>query len=63
MKKITRKSKILFAQFSQNDSGATAIEYGLLAALLSVGIITGAGGMGDTIQNLWNSISTDIAAS
>jgi len=63
MKSIMHKSKILFVRFSHNNSGATAIEYGLLAAILSVGVITGAGGIGDKIQNLWNGISTDIAAS
>ena len=52
----------LCVRFLQNDSGATAIEYGLLAALLGVGIITGASGMGDTIQNLWGDVSADVAA-
>ena len=31
----------LFARFLKNESGATAIEYGLIAALISVGIIGG----------------------
>ena len=32
--------KNLFARFANDESGATAIEYGLIAALLSVAIIT-----------------------
>jgi pilus assembly protein Flp/PilA len=31
----------LFARFLKNESGATAIEYGLIAALISVAIIGG----------------------
>ena len=33
--------KTLFVRFVKNESGATAIEYGLIAALMSVGIIAG----------------------
>ncbi len=32
----------LFARFVKDESGATAIEYGLIAAIIGVGIISGA---------------------
>ena len=32
----------LIARFAKDESGATAIEYGLIAALISVALITGA---------------------
>jgi len=57
-----RKVKNTFAQFLKNESGATAIEYGLLAAILAVGIIVGATGIGSVITNMWNGISTDVGA-
>ena len=46
----------LFARFIKDESGATAIEYGLIAALISVALITGAttlgGALNDTFQNI-----------
>ena len=39
-----------------DESGATAIEYGLIAALISVGIITAATLMGNGLSGLFNSI-------
>lgn len=48
----------LFARFLKDESGATAIEYGLIAALISVAIIAGASALGgklsDTFQHLSN---------
>ncbi|NKW09755.1 Flp family type IVb pilin [Ochrobactrum tritici] len=42
-----------FARFRKDESGATAIEYGLIAALISVAIIAGASTLGSDIgQNL-----------
>ena len=37
----------IFARFLKDESGATAIEYGLIAALISVAIIAGASTLGD----------------
>jgi len=37
-------------RFIRNESGATAIEYGLLAALIGVAIIAGASSLGTTIN-------------
>lgn len=46
----------LFRRFLADRSGATAIEYGLIASLVAVAIITGAGALGtnlnQTFQNL-----------
>lgn len=51
----------VFARFMKDESGATAIEYGLIAALIAVGIITAATLLGGSISNLFNSISTQMA--
>lgn len=37
------------ARFLKDESGATAIEYGLIAALVSVALIAGAGALGNQI--------------
>lgn len=46
-----------FHQFMKNESGATAIEYGLLASLIAVAIIVGAGLVGTELNNTFTSIS------
>ena len=50
----------LFARFQKNESGATAIEYGLLAALIGVGIIAGAGALGNNLNTKFNAIGNKI---
>jgi len=50
----------LFARFVKDESGATAIEYGLIAALISVALITGATTLGGALNNTFNSVSTKM---
>jgi pilus assembly protein Flp/PilA len=50
----------LLARFQKNESGATAIEYGLLAALIGVAIIAGAGSLGSTLNTKFGAIGTKI---
>lgn len=47
----------LFARFMKDESGATAIEYGLIAALISVAIITGASTLGNSLSNQFKNIA------
>ena len=54
--------KNLFARFAKDESGATAIEYGLIAAGLAVVIITvfsQGGEMGTTLTNLFKKVATE----
>lgn len=50
----------LFAKFLKDESGATAIEYGLIAALISVALITGATTLGNTLNSTFQAISTKM---
>ncbi|MDH4980969.1 Flp family type IVb pilin [Hyphomicrobium sp. D-2] len=50
--------KNFVSRFAQDESGATAIEYGLLAALIGVAIVVGAGLVGTNL----NQMLTDISA-
>ena len=50
----------LLARFKKNESGATAIEYGLLAALIGVAIIVGAGSLGKTLNAKFDAIATTV---
>ena len=45
------------ARFVNDESGATAIEYGLIAALIAVGIIAAATTLGNSLSDLFNRIS------
>lgn len=50
----------IFARFLKDESGATAIEYGLIAALLSVAIIGGATTVGTRLNALFVSLGTKM---
>jgi pilus assembly protein Flp/PilA len=47
-------------RFAKDESGATAIEYGLIAAGISVAIITVVQGLGTKLNNTFNNISTKL---
>ena len=49
--------KNVFARFAQDESGATAIEYGLIAALISVALIAAATTLGGNLGTLFNNIA------
>ncbi len=47
-------------QFLRNESGATAIEYGLIAAGISVAIIAVVQGIGTNLNSTFNSVQTAL---
>jgi pilus assembly protein Flp/PilA len=53
--------KSLFARFAKDESGATAIEYGLIATLIAVALIVGATAVGTSLNTVFNDISTKIS--
>jgi pilus assembly protein Flp/PilA len=50
----------LVARFVKDESGATAIEYGLIAALISVAIIGGARSLGTNIGGTFTDVAGNI---
>ncbi|MDP3551367.1 MAG: Flp family type IVb pilin [Novosphingobium sp.] len=50
----------LFRNLLANNEGATAIEYGLIAALVAVAAIAAMGSLGDSLGNTFNKVSTDM---
>jgi pilus assembly protein Flp/PilA len=52
--------KNLFVRFAKDDSGATAIEYGLIAAGISVAIIAVVNGLGTKLNATFSSISSQL---
>jgi pilus assembly protein Flp/PilA len=47
----------LVSRFLKDESGATAIEYGLIAALISVALIAGASSLGNSLSNTFGNLS------
>ena len=54
-------SKFL-TRFAQDESGATAIEYGLIAALISITIIAAAQSIGGSIKAKFEKVNTEVSA-
>ena len=50
----------MFARFLKDESGATAIEYGLIAALIAVAIIAGASALGTELNDQFETIQSEI---
>ena len=55
MKKFLKK-------MNKSEAGATAIEYGLIAALIAVVLITALTSLGNNMSTKFNTLSTKIAA-
>lgn len=52
--------KSLISKFFKDESGATAIEYGLIAAGIAIAIITAVNGVGSQLSTTFNNISTSL---
>lgn len=50
----------MFAKFLKDTKGATAVEYGLIAAVLSLAIIGGVGILAGDLQAMWGDNNSDI---
>jgi pilus assembly protein Flp/PilA len=52
--------KTLFSRFASDESGATAIEYGLIAALIAVAIITALNTLSGNLRNTFNFVGNSL---
>ncbi|MBK8455730.1 MAG: Flp family type IVb pilin [Phyllobacteriaceae bacterium] len=50
----------LVSRFVKDESGATAIEYGLIAALIALAIVVGAGALGNEIGAMFNRVANKL---
>jgi pilus assembly protein Flp/PilA len=53
--------KTLFVRLVKNESGVTAIEYGLIAGLISLVILVAVTAIGTSLQGLFQTIATALA--
>jgi pilus assembly protein Flp/PilA len=49
-----------FFKFLSDESGATAIEYGLIAAGISIAILAAVNGLGSNLNTMFNSVNTSL---
>lgn len=54
--------KALINKFLTDEDGATAIEYGLIAALIAVAIITAVRAVGTELSNTFSTVESNLAA-
>ncbi len=52
--------RAIFSNFVSNENGATAIEYGLIAALIAVVIITGLTSTGANLNTMLATVATSL---
>jgi pilus assembly protein Flp/PilA len=52
--------KTLVLKFLKEESAATAIEYGLIAAGIAIAIITAVNGVGTSLNTMFASVSTSL---
>lgn len=52
--------KRIFLKFLSDQSGATAIEYGLIAAGIALAIITAVNGLGTTLNSQFTSVNSSL---
>lgn len=50
----------LFSNFGKDESGATAIEYALIAAIVGIGIITALGTMKTSLNSTFTAVTTSL---
>ncbi len=53
-------SRRMMLRFLGDDEGATAIEYGLIAALLTLAIVGGISALGGGTSGMWGRIQTQV---
>ncbi len=49
-----------FVRFWKNQKGATAIEYGLIAALISLGALAAFSALGDSLTSVYSSLINEV---
>lgn len=52
----------MFLRFLRDESGATAVEYGLIAGLISVALVAGATTIGSTLNAKFDAIGTKVGS-
>ncbi|MBY8827924.1 Flp family type IVb pilin [Hephaestia mangrovi] len=60
---MTKALARLCLRLAANRSGATAIEYGLIVALIVIAMIASLQGLANVTTKIWNNVSTQVSTS
>lgn len=60
-KRLAQSDDNIFTGFPRNRSGATAIEYALIAGIISIGIVAGAGTLGTAVKATYDGFATTVS--
>ena len=52
----------MFLRFLNDESGATSVEYGIIATVLSLAIITGVGLLASALRDMWGDNNGEITS-
>ncbi|MHC1550162.1 Flp family type IVb pilin [Phyllobacterium sp. K27] len=62
MKRGANYFPAILAKLFKEDSGATVVEYTLIASIISIGILAGASSMGKAVDTVFKSVTTEMTA-
>lgn len=62
MKRRVKRFPAILAKLLGDDSGATVIEYTLIASIISLGIIVSAGSLGTAVEALYTNVTDEFIA-
>jgi pilus assembly protein Flp/PilA len=54
------RPRALLTGLASDDSGATAVEYAIMAMVIAMALITVFTTLGTSISNMWNSVATNV---
>ncbi|KKC24513.1 Flp family type IVb pilin [Sphingomonas sp. SRS2] len=57
------RRRACFRALFRDENGATAVEYGLILALIFLALMTGVMALGDSVRGRWTDISNKVSAS
>lgn len=52
----------MMGKFSKDESGATAVEYGLIISLIVIGLVVSMNAFGDSSEGLWATVTSNVSA-
>ena len=52
----------ILSKIMKNEDGATAIEYGLIAALIAIAAIVAMGSLGENLSNTFNTVNNELSS-
>ena len=59
---VSMRIQEMMGKFSKDESGATAVEYGLIISLIVIGLVVSMNAFGDSSEGLWATVTSNVSA-